>query len=442
VWTGSIFSLDANGPGNLVTLDNSCTVPAIKGNTSLPQVGGNRYVPFRNFRYTGSFADGGGSSLARSREGHFEIIEMGVLLGDGSTTANNGRFAEEATHVNGTPINCARLNAAWTTGGAWLSGASSAANNTNAPTGGLFGSAGVVDVENGTMLAYNAEAIDGFFFTGNPASDLHFAPGDTSPSLGNAQTSALASPVTSYVFSSGATSTVVTSQWARGIDAVSAIFMVDAIYNEFTTDPSVGAATEWVVTFPTKNFYVDHTGFGGVANLPSAGNGFRFALAPFAGLGFTRSNNGLTASFACEDVQLDIFDREERTTVAPLDFSPLPESGSNALCEETNVIAFSQAGSSTAILGTSFNVALGIDAPFSDGWLQISFPTNSTTGADPGFIAADLTGSLDGDTYFGLPTTGFEAINVINSNAQPGKVANYSGFFKHRGSRAIIASGT
>ena len=442
VWTGTIFTLDAtgNGAGNLITLDRSCTVPAIFGNTTLPTVNGNRYVPFRNFGYTGSFADGGGSGLDRTREGHFEMIEMGILQnGTGA-----GQLAEEATHVNSVPLNCSRLVAAWSQNpvGVWAGTSSqNAANTTNSPTGGLFGAAAVVDVVNGTMLAYNAEAIDGFFFTGNDADDLHFPPGNTLPTLNNARTSAALSPVTSYVFSSGPTSSVIQSSWARGIDAVSATYMVDALYNEYATAADVGAESEWVINFPTKRFYVDHTAFGGPANLPSAGNGFRFALPPFAGLGFTRSTTaGLSASFACEDVSFDLYDREENIPFQPVgvDFSPPEEVPGtiNSLCEETNVISFAQAGTSTEILGSRRFLNLELPAGFVDGWLKLGFPANSDTGETPGYV------SLDGDVYIGLPATGFWAVNVINSNATPGKIANYSAFFKHRGSRDITPSGS
>ena len=60
---------------------------------------------------------------------------------------------------------------------------------------------------------------------------------------------------------------------------------------------------------------------------------------------------------------------------------------------------------------------------------------NADTGETPGYV------SLDGDTYIGLPATGFWAVNVINQNATVGKIANYSAFFKHRGSRDVTPSG-
>src|SRR5687768_5700186 len=60
VWTGAVFRAEAaTGRAGLVTNDNSCTVPQIKGNTSLPLLGTLRYAPFLNFGYTGTNNDGG-----------------------------------------------------------------------------------------------------------------------------------------------------------------------------------------------------------------------------------------------------------------------------------------------------------------------------------------------------------------------------------------------
>ena len=44
--------------------------------------------------------------------------------------------------------------------------------------------------------------------------------------------------------------------------------------------------------------------------------------------------------------------------------------------------------------------------------------------------------SIDGDVYSGLPATGFEAVNYINTNVAAGVLSNYSGLFRHRASRA------
>jgi len=45
--------------------------------------------------------------------------------------------------------------------------------------------------------------------------------------------------------------------YARGIDAVTAVLMADTIENDYVVDPALGASTDWVVTMPTRRFYVD-----------------------------------------------------------------------------------------------------------------------------------------------------------------------------------------
>ena len=44
-------------------------------------------------------------------------------------------------------------------------------------------------------------------------------------------------------------------------------------------------------------------------------------------------------------------------------------------------------------------------------------------------------------TLLGLPATGFMAYNIINTQAQPGMLANYGGAFAHRVGAAQCASG-
>jgi hypothetical protein len=194
VWTAAVTQASATGPGRIVTTDTSCTVPRI------PAAGQD----FRNFAYTGSFNDDGVDTLDRTRDGHIEMIEMGVVVDDGdvigpafplpgapanlsgvdNAVGDSGEeFATDATHVNGVPSNCNSLVASWASG-AW---ATNPAIDFDEPTGGLFGGASIVDVVNGTNLAYNADAIDGFFTIANNAS-LHTGPGFTLPTLAQAQT--------------------------------------------------------------------------------------------------------------------------------------------------------------------------------------------------------------------------------------------------------------
>jgi len=166
VWTASVFSfsdLGPDNPANLITFDNSCTVPAIKGNSALPALfTGAHYLPFRNDAYSGVNDDAGVDSLERGRAGYFEMIEMGEVVdrGRGSLTA--------ITHspFGSTPANCAQIQRAWLGLGSapaqdtyWTA---NALIDIDPPQGGLSGAAAIIDALAGTMLSYNADAIDGF----------------------------------------------------------------------------------------------------------------------------------------------------------------------------------------------------------------------------------------------------------------------------------------
>jgi hypothetical protein len=450
VWAGAVFDegTQGTGPANLVTGDSSCTVPRIVGN-----------VPFRNYQYTGTNQDFPSSnpngpmpsvlgSLERTREGHVEMIEMG-LLQNGTGAA---QLAEEATHVPNAmssgqvPLNCTALVNAWNpAAGVWGAPAPTGNRQTNidTPAGGLFGAGALIDVGDGTMEAYNAEAIEGFYTNSAAPGALHFAPGSTQPSLPLYDNGGTA---TAFIFSNNGAAVISESfpvPPPNGApDAVSLVFMHNNIYNEFNTEATLGSSSEWVITFPTKRFYVDSL-------VPPA-------IAPF-------TNVFRDDGQACEEITVEYFNREEQTLGIPgfcalnptdplcaVDFSPPPPTGSAppitspVLCEESNVLTFNQsgvaAGGASRVLGGSYakniNVRASTDPAvstlYNSGWVRVGFDDSVST---PGVQDHILT-APDSSQYFGLPATGFWAINVVNSAAQPGLLANYAGAFRHRGSRA------
>ena len=424
VWTAAVFGLTDTGAGNLLTDDNSCTVPAIKGNTGLPQLAdGRRYVPFVNFRYTGPNNESGPDGLDRTREGHFEMIEMGEVnnLTEGSLTAISHTAA-------GVPTNCAQVRNAWIAASAnpyWVLDPNT---DITPPAGGLFGTASIVDVLNGKFYAYNADAIDAF-----SAINLHTNPGSLSPSLRDANTSlGLAQAI---VFSNGTLITADYPSATQAIDAVSAVFSHDALFNEFVTDASVAAASEWVVTFPTKNFYVDQAIVGAVAIPPFT------RIFPTAG----------TTGTAPVDVNLTVFNREEGPTIegcvdpsdpACLPFSPLPPDTlvtTPQLLWETNVITFNQPDSIT-VGSTVFGSKLvaNVDAAgigVNDGWMRLGL----YDAVGPLLITDHISRSdAAGNSFFGLPAAGFWAASFTNGEASPGVLANYSGVYRHKGSRVYL----
>lgn len=423
VWTAALFKLPDQAQANLLTDDNSCTVPDIKGSTlpplqQLPD--GRSYLPFTNALFSGANADGGPTGLERTREGHFEIIEMGVVTNDteGSLDA--------ITHIAGVPDNCGQVIGAWVAQppGYWIQDRNT---DIDPPTGGLFGSALLVDVANGVSSGYNADAIEGFVSNGQD--NLHDRPGNVLPSLANVGGSD--AQVTAYVFDNGRLiQATYGGGFGRKIDAVSALFTHDNIFNEYVLGGGAAATTDWVVTFPTKNFYVDR---------PAP------ALAPFAEVFKAYSGAGTGES----KVQVGLFpyDREEGNPSActgsdsdnpncGVCFSPCDpgESPIPVLRYEAQVISFQTSTDFTAnrtspVLGSQLasNVDVRADS-LNNGWMRIAL--------NPTSEAHLMEASSEGEVFEGLPVTGFAITNYVNANAAPGKLANYSGLWRHKGSRA------
>src|SRR5690606_35249516 len=80
------------------TTDTTCTAPR------LPVISGNlRGIEFTNLDYSNPGTggadrrDGGGTSIARTEQGHFEVILMG--LSDASTSSGSSTVAYKAKHV-------------------------------------------------------------------------------------------------------------------------------------------------------------------------------------------------------------------------------------------------------------------------------------------------------------------------------------------------------
>ncbi len=420
VWTGAALAGASTGPGSLLTNDTSCTVPRFTPGVA---------VPFRNYQYTGTNQDHPDataailSTLERTRQGHIEMIEMGLLqTGNGAL-----QLAEEATHgPTGIPSNCQALVNAWISGsGGWAVGGGQ--QNIDLPAGGLFGAGAIVEVAKGSLVSYNAEAIEGFYTDAAAPGALHAQPGSTDPDLRDADNGA---NVTATVFANNGSAVLTETYTTLPLslpDPVSLVFTHDAIYNEFNTETAIGGVSEWVITFPTKRYYVDF-------DTPPA-------IAPFTNV---FGDNGS----ACEPVTIAYWDREERTpgTVpGTVDFSPPPPAGAPnvpAFCNEANVLAFNQAGftattilaaqPTTGLAGIGSNLATSTvtGSVFENGWARITFNNPLTATQDN-----ILTGPSSRQ-YFGLPVVGFWAVGYVNTAAQPGILATYNGTFRHRASRS------
>jgi len=395
-WVGSVFDTSGDGTGAaaIATNDNSCTVPAFP----LAAVPGTLHaLTFSNANYsqgnygTSTGTDHGPTNLARTREGFFEIIEMGEVV---DQPTSSPKTLEAITPVNGKPPGCAQVQNAWASGGYWMTNATT---DLLSPAGGLYGAAGIVDVAQGTLYAFDATGIDGF-------SDVvqHSAPGDGKPNLSTAITDSVHDLATAYVPIGNAMIKGDYIASMAGVDAVSAVLMADTLYNEFDIEPAVGAATDWVVTFPTKQFYVD----------------------PALVATYAQPFESVFDQTSCHFAAPQISDRNNPpvNTVCP----PLQNCAQNYLCYETEVISFNDLAAEDSptkalssrilprgVLITQFEVPAA-------GNLALVFPNGQ------------LRPSANGVVFMGMPATGFAATNYINANVTPGVLSNYSAAYPHR----------
>ncbi len=369
VWTAAIVPT-ANAAG-ITTADVSCTVPKITGT-----------VEFVNYAYA---SDPAGGSLDRTREGYVEIIEMGDVT---------GAVAATVTHVNGVPA-C----------GAILADDTAVQNSLVLGTGGLFGGIQLVNVNAGSATATDATALEAW--RQPPNGPVYGNPSAPAPDLTQA------APAQATVYRAG---TATTYSFATGIDAVSAAIMHDSLMNEIIQDTGTRSATDWVVTFPTKRFYVS----GATASPP-----FQRAFA---------------SSGACDDIGIAVWDREERTGTSPINFSPPLTIPNTALCWEANVISWFNTGSAPSaslVLGSTNNQNVNTGAVvtgYQNGWARIDL-ANATSGA----ISAHRLVALSGATFTGLPVVGFSAFVYNNNVAVPGVRSIYGLSFQHKYTRSVVA---
>jgi hypothetical protein len=226
---------------------------------------------------------------------------------------------------------------------------------------------------------------------------------------------------TSEVFAGGQ---LVTTTYTASVNAVSSLFMVDNVYNEFVTESGTNASTEWVVTFPTKRFYVDKP------SLPAG----TVALKPFDVL-FTSANGGTS----CSPVGLQFWNREELTTTTGVDFSPAPTAAGTALCYEAQVVTFNQGNDSSRILGSVLQANIDTSAVGEDGWARIDFRVDSLGAAQANHELPILPEPANGtetqqtgNVFLGLPGTGFAVTEYVNGTLPNGTLSNYTGLYRHK----------
>lgn len=407
-WSGAVTQTE-NG-AKLITADKSCTMPRI------PAEG----VEFVNYEFSGDKSDVVGhkkreelESLARTRVGHIEVIEMGVL------ESQEYIDAVSANHniAGSAPDNCDLLRDSFVNGD-WKTDLNEHFYADAAgKSGGLYGHASILNIEGSTQVAYDAVAIDNFLQTEASAGAATVAPnhqytGSVLPSLVSGGNSiATFKNGDEYAFLNSA-------------EAVSAVLMKDSISNDFVLDEGRGSETNWVVTFPTKRFHV----YGDTGSAKPVG------LQPFQQAWVEADGE------ACQTISLNVWDNEEYSPKAQggIDFSPVKPGRvvTENLCKETNIITFNKA----KVLGgefVSYDISLA-QPEYQFGWANIEFKEhlNPSTGTVVGSYAlegVDL-GTGDAGTVTGLPVIGFSAMMIKNNSAVNGLLNNYGTAVSHKAS--------
>jgi hypothetical protein len=401
VWTGAVVpsSTSATAPGRLITSDTSCTNPVI------PSTG----VDFRNFAYSGANDDGLGTGLERTREGYLEMIEMGTL----NAATHPGNLAVHAS-TGAPPCGSALAGGAVPT-----PGQPAVAANILAPTGGLNGTGTLINVNSGADAGYNALALSNM-----TAAAIYRDIGDDSPNFRNADTNSIVvSGNNAY------RSTWIAAPVAFGEDAVSATIMHSNVINEYVLDSGTLSQTDWVLTFPTKHFYVRSTAASDI-------------VPPFTA--------PLTANGACERISFSYFNREERgATAGTGDFSPLPPGASpSTVCWESTVVSIRNGashmptGTTSGVLGSVNSASVNVTTGFQNGWANLSFTGTNAVGTGLPSLAGTTTNLATGvqtavasHTYRGLPVVGFMVRTFNNGTLTCGTAAcqgNYGSVFEHK----------
>jgi hypothetical protein len=362
VWAGAVAAT-ADGT-RLLTADNSCVLPSDLFTAAAKN-------EFRNQAYLN---DTGPSDLDRTREGHIEVIEMGVI----TNTVVTGYIRQQNIDIR---INCAPLEGIYATGTI----ITTLPNEFAPPSGGLTGRAVIISPANGAAYGYDATALDAWSET-----PQFTKAGSEAPLLGAANP-----PVSLVQTSEG----VVNATWASGRDAVTAALMRSAISNEFSVEAATTSETDWVITYPTKREYVD------------VGTGPARAL-------FFQNFNMISASAggSCDALEAAVYNRETGTRGSPstidiLPFAPdkslLGSKISNNWFDQTRIFIF---GATTAA-GTATSVSGTIQGPA--GWLKASFGK-----VPPGITPLSATRNgiaLQSGRHSGLPLIALAFTNFRNT---------------------------
>ncbi|HBJ99894.1 MAG TPA: cell surface protein [Delftia acidovorans] len=403
VWTAAV-SAGADGLAQLVTGDNSCTVPKITPGTAVP------FIKDRLTKASWTETD----KNAQTREGYIEILNMADISAEKKYDASTGLYDATKTsfsgiytatkHVNGkAPCTSAVLDATVDlvpdTSDTPATAGSPANFGLRVPTGGLAGSWYVINVPDSTTFSGSAAVI-----TATAAANNLYSPQVEKPAtLTTADPLLNSGIVAAQHYDVPDLSTPLEGGTAEAqAGALSDLIGRTVVANQFVTDATISAKTDWVFSMPTRryvvaaNYAAPVTGTYGVAKdstaaattpgwtavpaAPSLFTGatqdatkayrvFNTAVAPGNLFNADPTNSSVNAAGQiCATAGSQVFfDREETSKKDGAVFSP-GTTTKLAVCGEVSVVTFGSA----SVLGASLSQKTAT-TPYADGWGYVTF---------------------------------------------------------------------
>ncbi len=382
-------------------------------------------VSFKARAFTDPYDDGAGiEPLTRKSEGHLEVIGVSSYDSDGSDD-DEARFVAQVSHnaVTGKPNDCQ---------GAYFSYLNSEDDGDDVDNV-LAANAYLINVPTGQGAGYDPEMLKNC--ASRSLRDLAVET-NTNPDLDNcdatAQWGRWYSDYSRYSYwgwragrlkqkgraSYGEMGNI--TPVTGGIDRVSEALMRRSVINEWAASNNPASVvtdvyTQWVLTFPTKHYYVDLQDDAVPTDdiSPTLVETEPEAFAPFS----QWFQEGDERGTSCEPYTISMYNREER---APAFTSPAPNIPGE-LCYQTNVLTFNERyvdqglASAFTVIVDPLNFPTDYDGDVSErGWAELTFTGVGTDDGLPGRSRSNYSRS----SYYGLPVTGFmfTAYNISTGN--------------------------
>lgn len=449
-WTG-VVTAGSNGFASITTADNSCTYPRIAPGTAQP------FVPNRlNQSWTTAV------QANNTREGYVEMFVAADIpsaavynatnVGTGTVRSN---LYTAIKHVSGVaPCTLSALDGALLTDK--TNEAQAAGFGFATPTGRVAGSWYIINVPQTTTFSGDMTALVAVDGTGVQARGNYVVFPQIDGAVANAE-NYTADPLLSGSSQSGraksaagvltvpqATAVIPAAQYDlpdlstpyvvnAGIAAypngaipvsgpanprnaaanLTAQLAVSGITNQYATDASISAKTDWVFSMPTRRYHVAYDYAATGSTLKTV-----YSLVPATGNQYFHDGN-VTVDTGNAQLCVNLaggsqsfFDREENGNSSGAVFSPGSVSNTR-FCGETSVLSFLDAGNSALSASVARQtVTTGV---FTNGYSVLN-TTNATTG-------------------LGLPIIGSAFIKLTNPAATPGVSGNYGITWSHINAR-------